>query len=112
MNSAKFLIDIVIDFKAIQVMTPLPHPPIQVKNNHHHHHPLNDPVAAAGGHHHHNNNNMKDLPESIPAEPVLMSKSFSFESPNGVRRKIPVTPVLSTGPKKSGQHHDTLHYRF
>jgi hypothetical protein len=93
-------------------MTPLP-PPIQVKNNHHHHHPLNDPVAAAGGHHHNNNNNnMKDLPESIPAEPVLMSKSFSFESPNGVRRKIPVTPVLSTGPKKSSQHHDTLHYRF
>ncbi|KZS05647.1 MAGUK p55 subfamily member, partial [Daphnia magna] len=35
----------------------------------------------------------------------------TFESPNGVRRKIPVTPVLSTGPKKSNQHHDTLHYR-
>ncbi|XP_046633551.1 uncharacterized protein LOC124312974 isoform X1 [Daphnia pulicaria] len=97
--------------QASQVMTPLPHPPIQVKNNHHHH-PLNDPVGTAGSHHHNNNNNnMKDLPESIPAESVLMSKSFSFESPNGVRRKIPVTPVLSTGPKKSSQHHDTLHYR-
>ena len=58
-----------------------------------------------------NNNNMNHLPDAILSEPpsVGLSKSFSFESPNGVRRKIPVTPVLSTGPKKSS--HDTLHYR-
>lgn len=31
--------------------------------------------------------------------PAAMSRSFSVESASGIRIKIPVTPVLSTGPK-------------
>ncbi|KAI9561357.1 hypothetical protein GHT06_012314 [Daphnia sinensis] len=88
-----------------QVMTSLPSAPF-VKVNHH------------DGNKNNNNNNkdqhrLNSVHVTSPAdgEPILLSKSFTFESPNGVRRKIPVTPVLSTGPKKSNQHHDTLHYR-
>lgn len=97
--------------QGIQVMTSLPSAPF-VKVNHH------DPSAGGNNHQNNNNNNNKEhrqnsVHATTPAdvEPILLSKSFTFESPNGVRRKIPVTPVLSTGPKKSNQHHDTLHYR-
>lgn len=92
--------------KGNQVMTSLTSAPI-VKVNH----PVNDPSIGV--------NNNKDhrlscVHETTRAdiEPILLSRSFTFESPNGVRRKIPVTPVLSTGHKKSNQHHDTLHYRY
>lgn len=71
------------------------------------------------------NNNNKPLtnkpmtseaPVSTVEETQIHSRSFTFESAGGVRRKIPVTPVLSTAgrrsPAASSSAHDTLHYRL
>lgn len=72
---------------------------------------------------------------ALPTDfPTALSRSFTFESAGGVRRKIPVTPVVSTAgsvkrfpshPAATGSmmtnvmsqsgsnaRHDTLHYRY
>jgi len=85
-------------------------------------------TAALIGYSNNNNNNNKPLTnkplvtssEQAPVaigeeEPQILSRSFTFESAGGVRRKIPVTPVLSTAGRRSpasSSAHDTLHYRL
>ena len=75
----------------------------------------NKPLAATGSKVMTSEATTTSIPDVVE-EAQILSRSFSFESAGGVRRKIPVTPVLSTAGGRrtpvSSTAHDTLHYRY
>lgn len=74
------------------------------------------PIPGATAHHNHQPIDDNQEKSDVVMAGTSLSRSFTFESSTGVRRKIPVTPVLSTGAQRRNsqpnQHHDTLHYRY
>ena len=80
-----------------------------------------DPASGMKTGSNNNNGDLVGVSAAAAATTVLaagqpaVSRSFTFQTAGGVRRKIPISPVLSTSGGSSGSagnsRHDTLHYR-